>query len=50
MGTGVSSGTGGTAIAMRGAGYYSAHTIGAKTVIDKVGERVVEAVARMPRS
>jgi hypothetical protein len=34
---------------MRGAGYYSAHTIGAKTVIDKVGERVVEAVARMPR-
>ncbi|MEZ5832557.1 MAG: hypothetical protein R3D05_15395 [Dongiaceae bacterium] len=40
---------GGTAIAMRGAGYYSAHTTGAKTVIDKVGDLVVAAVARMPR-
>ncbi|HEX6120336.1 MAG TPA: hypothetical protein VFZ03_12890, partial [Dongiaceae bacterium] len=49
MTTGASGGTGGTAIAMRGAGYYSAHTTGAKTVIDKVGERAVAAVARMPR-
>ena len=49
MGTASSGGTGGTAIAMRGAGYYSAHTTGAKTVIDKVGERAVAAVARMTR-
>ena len=47
MGTG--GGAGGTAIAMRGAGYYSAHTTGAKTVIDTVGDRVVEAALRMPR-
>jgi hypothetical protein len=33
---------------MRGAGYYSAHTTGAKNVIDKVGELVIESVARMP--
>jgi indole-3-acetate O-methyltransferase len=39
----------GPAIAMRGAGYYSAHTTGAKNVIDKVGELVIEGVARMPR-
>lgn len=39
---------GGTTIAMRGAGYYSANTIGAKTVIDKVGDLVVAAIARMP--
>ena len=45
MGT-ATGGVGGTAIAMRGAGYYSTHTIGAKTVIDKVGDRVVEAVRR----
>jgi hypothetical protein len=38
-----------SAIAMRGAGYYSANTAGAKTVIDKVGDLVVESVARMPR-
>jgi SAM dependent carboxyl methyltransferase len=37
-----------TKIAMRGAGYYSSNTIGAKAVIDKVGDRVVEAIARMP--
>jgi indole-3-acetate O-methyltransferase len=42
------SSAGGPAIAMRGAGYYSAHTAGAKTVIDKVGDLVVEAVGRMP--
>ncbi len=41
--------TGGAAtISMRGAGYYSANTVGAKTVIDKVGDLVVAAVARMP--
>jgi hypothetical protein len=34
---------------MRGAGYYSANTVGAKTVIDKVGDLVVESVASMPR-
>ncbi|WP_027167735.1 hypothetical protein [Mesorhizobium sp. WSM3224] len=39
----------GQKIAMRGAGYYSANTVGAKYVIDKVGDLVVEAVARMPR-
>lgn len=39
---------GGATIAMRGAGYYSSNTVGAKTVIDKVGDLVVEAVARMP--
>jgi hypothetical protein len=33
---------------MRGSGYYSANTIGAKTVIDKVGDLVVAAVGRMP--
>jgi len=49
MSTGGTGATGGPAIAMRGAGYYSAHTTGAKTVIDKVGDLVVEAVARMPR-
>ena len=36
-------------IAMRGAGYYSANTVGAKNVIDKVGDLVVKAVAKMPR-
>jgi len=41
-------GTGDANIAMRGAGYYSANTAGAKTVIDKVGDLVVEAVMRMP--
>ena len=41
--------TGGAAtIAMRGAGYYSANTIGAKTVIDKVGDLIVEAADKMP--
>ena len=41
--------TGGSAtIAMRGAGYYSSNTIGAKTVIDKVGELVVAAASKMP--
>jgi hypothetical protein len=34
---------------MRGAGYYSANTVGAKTVIDKVGDLVIESVGRMPR-
>lgn len=36
-------------IAMRGAGYYSANTVGAKNVIDKVGDLVVKTVAKMPR-
>src|SRR5882724_7032260 len=40
--------TKGAAIAMRGAGYYSANTVGAKAVIDKVGDLVVEAIGRMP--
>jgi hypothetical protein len=35
-------------IAMRGAGYYSSNTVGAKAVIDKVGDLVVEAIGRMP--
>lgn len=42
------SGNTASTIAMRGAGYYSANTVGAKTVIDKVGDLVVESVARMP--
>jgi SAM dependent carboxyl methyltransferase len=33
---------------MRGAGYYSANTIGAKTAIDKVGDLVVSSVGKMP--
>jgi hypothetical protein len=37
-------------IAMRGAGYYSANTVGAKSAIDKLAGRVVEAVARMPEA
>jgi len=40
--------TGGSGIAMRGAGYYSANTVGAKTVIDKVGDRVIAALNGMP--
>ena len=40
--------TGGSGIAMRGAGYYSANTVGAKTVIDKVGDRVIASVQHMP--
>ena len=39
---------GAATIAMRGAGYYSSNTVGAKAVIDKLAERVVEAIARMP--
>ncbi|MBZ9661167.1 class I SAM-dependent methyltransferase [Mesorhizobium sp. ESP-6-4] len=39
----------GQKIAMRGAGYYSTNTVGAKYVIDKVGDLVVKAVAGMPR-
>src|SRR3954454_9551037 len=37
-------------IAMRGAGYYSSHTIGAKTVIDAATDLVLEAAAtiRLP--
>jgi hypothetical protein len=37
-------------IAMRGAGYYSSNTVGAKAVIDKVADRIVEAIADMPAS
>ena len=39
---------GAATIAMRGAGYYSSNTVGAKAVIDKLADRVVEAIARMP--
>jgi hypothetical protein len=42
------SASGAAAIAMRGAGYYSSNTIGAKTVIDKVGDLVVAAASKMP--
>jgi len=42
------SAAGGTKIAMRGAGYYSLNTIGAKTVIDKVADIVIAAVAKTP--
>ncbi len=35
-------------IAMRGAGYYSANTIGAKTVIDKLGDLIDQALAKIP--
>src|SRR6202789_3979082 len=41
---------GATKIAMRGAGYYSSNTVGAKAVIDKVADRIVEAIADMPAS
>ncbi len=34
-------------IAMRGAGYYSDHTTGAKTVIDAAGDLAVDAIAAM---
>jgi hypothetical protein len=40
--------TGTSGIAMRGAGYYSANTVGAKTVIDRVGDRVIDSLDRMP--
>lgn len=36
-------------ISMRGAGYYSANTIGARHVINKVADLVVNSVAKMPR-
>ena len=42
------SASGATTIAMRGAGYYSSNTVGAKTVIDKVGDLVVAAAGKMP--
>jgi SAM-dependent methyltransferase len=35
----------GSTIVMRGAGYYSANTVGAKTVIDKAGDLVAAAIA-----
>lgn len=34
-------------ISMRGAGYYSSNTVGAKAVIDKAGDLVAEALAGM---
>lgn len=37
-----------SAISMRGAGYYSANTAGAKTVIDKAGDLVAAAIAAIP--
>jgi hypothetical protein len=40
--------TSSAAISMRGAGYYSANTRGAKTVIDNVGDLVVAAIAKTP--
>jgi hypothetical protein len=39
---------GSATIAMRGAGYYSSNTVGAKTVINKVGDLVVATVGKMP--
>jgi hypothetical protein len=41
------SASGAATISMRGSGYYSSNTIGAKTVIDKVGDLVEAAAARM---
>jgi hypothetical protein len=38
----------GATIAMRGAGYYSANTVGAKTAINRVGDIVVAAAAKTP--
>jgi hypothetical protein len=35
-------------IAMRGAGYYSANTVGAKAVIDAAADLVLEALETMP--
>lgn len=35
-------------IAMRGAGYYSENTVGAKAVIDAAGELVISALSHMP--
>ena len=37
----------GPVIAMRGAGYYSDNTIGAKAVIDAAGDLAIEAIAQM---
>lgn len=37
-------------IAMRGAGYYSDNTVGAKTVIDAAGDLVIDALATMDLS
>ena len=34
-------------IAMRGSGYYSSHTVGAKAVIDAAGDLVLDALSRM---
>ena len=34
-------------IAMRGAGYYSENTVGAKAVIDAAGDLVMQAIAGM---
>ncbi len=42
--------TAGPLIAMRGAGYYSDNTIGAKTVIDAAGELAIDALATMDLS
>lgn len=39
---------GATKIAMRGAGYYSSNTVGAKAVIDRLGDQVAAAIGRMP--
>ena len=40
--------TSGATISMRGAGYYSANTVGAKTAINKVADLVVAASAKAP--
>lgn len=37
-------------IAMRGAGYYSSHTVGAKAVINAAGDLVLDALSRMDLS
>jgi indole-3-acetate O-methyltransferase len=39
---------GAATIAMRAAGYYSSHTIGAKAVINKVGDLVLAAAGKTP--
>ena len=40
--------TGGATISMRGAGYYSANTVGAKTAINRVADLVIAAAAKAP--
>ncbi len=39
---------GAATIAMRAAGYYSLHTLGAGTVINRIGDLVLAAAAKTP--